>query len=81
MAAAAWVEEKVRQDKLQIKKHMLARAQTGAMSRAIKSIGMRETYTAEELQHPFVFPKLVFEPDPNFFITNNFSPGAFQRLH
>lgn len=60
-----WVEEKVRQDALQIKKHILARAQTGAMARAIKSIGIRETYTKEELRKPFVFPKLVAEFDPN----------------
>lgn len=60
-----WIEEKVRQDALQIKKHILARAQTGAMSRAIKSIGIRETYTPAELARPFVFPKLVAELDPN----------------
>lgn len=60
-----WIEEKVRQDALQIKKHLLSRAQTGAMARAIKSIGIRETYTKEELAKPFVFPKLVAEFDPN----------------
>jgi hypothetical protein len=64
-AVDGWIREKVRQDALQIKKHMLARAQTGAMARACKSKGIRETYTAEELKHPFVFPKLVPELDPN----------------
>jgi hypothetical protein len=60
-----WIREKVRQEALQIKKHLLSRAQTGALARATKSIGIRETYTAAELQKPFVFPKLVFSPDPN----------------
>lgn len=60
-----WVSEKVRVDALQMRKHMLPRAQSGALARATKSIGIRETYTPEELKKPFVFPKLVFTPDPN----------------
>ena len=60
-----WVEEEVRREALQIKKHMLSRCQTGALCRATKSIGIRETYAPEELDKPFVFPKLVFSPDPN----------------
>ena len=60
-----WVQEQVRKEALQIKKHILARAQSGAFARMVKSIGIRETYTAEELKRPFVFPKLVFELDPN----------------
>ena len=63
-AREGWVREKVRTDALQIKKHMLARAQTGAMARAIKSLGIRETYTEAELSKPFVFPKLVPDFDP-----------------
>lgn len=61
----AWIDEKVRQDVLQMRKHMLARAQSGALARATKNIGIRETYTAAELRQPFVFPKLVFSPDEN----------------
>lgn len=64
-AVERWVQEKVRQDALQIKKHMLARAQTGAMARAVKSVGIRETYTKDELMRPFIFPKLVPDFDPN----------------
>lgn len=60
-----WVQEKVRQEALQIRKHLLARAQTGAFARMIKMKGIRETYTAQELQKPFVFPKLVAEFDQN----------------
>ncbi|ULA64491.1 MAG: hypothetical protein LZF86_140016 [Nitrospira sp.] len=61
----AWIREQVRQEALQIKKHLLSRAQTGAMARAIKSIGIRETYKPAELAKPFVFPKLVAEFDLN----------------
>jgi len=60
-----WIQEQVRTEALQIKKHIMSRAQTGALARATKSIGIRETYTPAELQKPFVFPKLVFSPDPN----------------
>lgn len=60
-----WVQEQVRQEALQIRKHLLARAQTGAFARMIKMKGIRETYTAQELQKPFVFPKLVAEFDMN----------------
>lgn len=60
-----WVREQVRMEALQIKKHLLSRAQSGAMARAIKSKGIRETYTPAELAKPFVFPKLVAELDPN----------------
>lgn len=63
--AEAWVQEQVRKEALQIKKHLLSRAQSGALARATKSIGIRETYTPQELQKPFVFPKLVFSPDPH----------------
>lgn len=64
-AVEGWIREKVRVDALQIKKHMLARAQTGAMARACKSRGIRETYTKDELKKPFVFPSLVPELDMN----------------
>lgn len=60
-----WIREQVRQEALQIRKHLLARAQTGAFARMIKMKGIRETYTAQELQRPFVFPKLVAEFDQN----------------
>jgi len=64
-AIEGWIQEKVRQDALQIRKHRLSRAQTGALARAVKSIGVRETYSAAELAKPFVFPMLVPEFDPN----------------
>lgn len=65
-AANAWVEEKVRLDALQIQKHIVARAQTGAMSRVVeKALSLRKSYRPDELQKPFVFAALVFTPNPD----------------
>ncbi len=61
---ARWVEEKVRPDALQIQKHIVARAQTGAMSRVVeKALSLKKSYTKEELNKGFVFASLVFTPD------------------
>lgn len=61
---ARWVEEKVRPDALQIQKHIVARAQTGAMSRVVeKALSLKKSYTAKELEKGFVFASLVFTPD------------------
>jgi len=61
---ARWVEEKVRPDALQIQKHIVARAQTGAMSRVVeKALALKKSYTAKELEKGFVFASLVFTPD------------------
>lgn len=81
----AWVAEKTRAEVLQVRKHMLARAQSGAIARATKNIGIRETYTAAELSRPFVFPKLVFCPDENDPQTRQFlleqATGAAHQLY
>ena len=62
---ANWVEEKVRIDALQIQKHILARAQTGAMNRVTqKLLGLKASYSRNELAQPFVFAALTFRPDP-----------------
>lgn len=63
-ARARWVEEKVRPDALQIQKHIVARAQTGAMSRVVeKALSLKKSYSAKELEKGFVFASLVFTPD------------------
>ncbi|MDO8357213.1 MAG: hypothetical protein Q7U76_12555 [Nitrospirota bacterium] len=62
----SWVEEKVRADGLQIQKHILSRAQTGAQNRVVqKLLALKSSYTKQELEKPFVFAALVFRPDPN----------------
>ena len=59
-----WVEEKIRPDALQIQKHIVARAQTGAMSRVVeKALSLKKSYLAKELEKGFIFGSLVFTPD------------------
>jgi hypothetical protein len=60
----AYVERSIKRDMLQKRKFRLQLAQTGAMGRVVKKIlGLKSTYTKEELQRPFVVPKIVFSPD------------------
>ncbi len=59
-AIAATVEKEM----IQFRKHRLARAQSGAMGRAIRqALALRSQYTLDELKRPFVVPKVVFTPD------------------
>jgi len=61
-----WVREKVLNDLIQMKKHALARAQTGAMERVVRdALGLKSSYTPAELAKPFVVPRLIFTPDTN----------------
>jgi hypothetical protein len=54
----------VTKEMIQYSKHKLARAQSGAMTRAIRSaFALRSSYSMQELQKPFVIPKMVFTPD------------------
>jgi hypothetical protein len=60
-----YVQEKARHEILQIKKHLLPRAATGAKCIAVKSLGVREAYTLEELKHPFLVLKIQPRLDMN----------------
>lgn len=53
----------VRREMLQWRKHKVARAETGAMLRALRSIGIKSAYTEEELGKPFVFVRVDYAPD------------------
>lgn len=64
-AQEGYIQDKVRQDLLQLRKHLLARAITGSKSNATKGLGIKEVYTAQELRHPFVVLKLQARLDPN----------------
>lgn len=56
----AFRDEKVRLDMIQIEKNALTRAQTGAMTRCIRDLGaFPSTYTPQQLEKPFLVPKLV----------------------
>lgn len=57
-------EASVKKEMLQKRKFRLQLAQTGAMDRVIRKIlGLKSTYKKEELQKPFVVPKICFSPD------------------
>lgn len=59
-----YVEKCVKRDMLQKRKFRLQLAQTGAMDRVIRKIlGLKGTYRKEELEKPFVVPKIAFNPD------------------
>ena len=53
----------VRREMLQWRRHKVARAETGAMLRALRSIGIKSAYTEEELRKPFVFVRVDYAPD------------------
>jgi len=60
----AYIKAKAREDFLQVKRHKVARCETGAMLRAIRGLlNVRGTYSLAELQKPFVIARLVFQPD------------------
>ena len=51
-------------DVLAIRRHKVARCETGAMLRAIRGLlNVKGTYSAAELQKPFVIARLAFQPD------------------
>jgi len=59
-----YVEKSVKRDMLQKRKFRLQLASTGAMDRVIRLIlGLKGTYKREELEKPFVVPKIAFSPD------------------
>jgi hypothetical protein len=60
----SYVEKSVKRDVLQKRKFRLQLASTGAMDRVIRMIlGLKGTYKKEELEKPFVVPKIAFSPD------------------
>lgn len=63
---ADYLENCVRRDLLQKRKHKLKLAETGAMNRVIRALlNLKNTYTKAELQKPFVIARIVLKPDYN----------------
>jgi hypothetical protein len=61
---ADWIKESVRRDVLKKRKHKLRLAESGAMMAVIRSLlAIKSHYTKEELEKPFVVPRVVFNPD------------------
>ena len=58
------INETVVKEMIQLRKHLLGRAQTGAKNRAINYIlALKSSYTKEELSHGIVVPRLAFRPN------------------
>ena len=61
-----YIDRYVRTNLAQLRKTWAEKAMTGAKLRVIRSLlGMKGTYTMEELKKPFVIPTVVFTPNYN----------------
>lgn len=61
-----YVESSTKREMIRIRRHKLALCETGAMLRAIRGLLIiRNSYTAEKLEKPFVITRLAFAPDYN----------------
>jgi hypothetical protein len=59
-----YIEKCIRRDLLQKRKHRAKLAETGAMTRVVRALlGLKSSYTSEELKKPFIVVRTVFQPD------------------
>jgi len=59
-----YVQDKIRNEIIQKRKHKLKLCESGAMNRVIRSLlGLKSGYTKEELAKPFVMVRIVLQPD------------------
>lgn len=59
-----YVQKCIRRDLLQKRKHKVKLAESGAMTRVIRSLlGLKSTYSPSELSKPFVMARIVIKPD------------------
>lgn len=64
MTVEQWAAAQTKTNMIQWRKNKLMRAETGAMLRVIRAaLGMKSQYTREELQKPFIVPRIDFSPD------------------
>ena len=62
----AYVQKMTRQELLRKRRHKLAIVESGAMLRAIRGLLIiKNSYTAKELENPFVIARLAYQPDYN----------------
>jgi hypothetical protein len=61
-----FIEASVQANLIQWRKNKMARAETGAMLRVIRTaLSMKTAYTKDELDKPFAVPRIDFSPDFN----------------
>lgn len=64
MTPEQWAQAQTKANMIQWRKNKLMRAETGAMLRVIRAaLGMKSQYTREELEKPFIVPRIDFSPD------------------
>lgn len=64
MTLEDWAQAQTRANMVQWRKNKAMRAETGAMLRVIRAaLGMKSQYTREELEKPFIVPRIDFNPD------------------
>jgi hypothetical protein len=56
------LDQAIRAELVQLRQHKLPRAETGAKNRAIRSLGIKSTYSVEELSQPFCLVKWQLNP-------------------
>ncbi len=65
-AQEAYIEKCIRRDVLQKRKHKLKLAESGALDRVVRPLlGLKSTYTAKELEKPFIAVRTIFQPNYN----------------
>ena len=57
------IEYRVLKRMVEVQKHKVALAESGAKNRAIRSLGLKSSYYEEDLQKPFVVPRIDFNPE------------------
>lgn len=60
------VDRAVRAEMILFRKHRMARAETGAKNRAIRSLGLKSTYTPAELKDPYVVLRWGLNPTHDY---------------
>lgn len=64
MTPEQWAQAQTKAAMIQWRKNKLMRAETGAMLRVIRAaLGMKSQYTRDELDKPFIVPRIDFSPD------------------
>lgn len=58
-----YIDMKVRKRMIELQKYKVAIAESGAKNRAVRSLGLKPSYTEEDLAKPFVVPRIDFNPE------------------
>lgn len=57
-----YIENKVYRERVQWMRHRVPRAETGAVERLVRSLGVEGSYTAAQLAQPFLIARVLLDP-------------------